>query len=53
MGRLLDQVKAFAAREIYSHPAAEKVELAGRSALAGLLTHFNRLLELTGNLVAH
>ena len=46
MGDLLDQVKAFARREIYSHPSAERVELAGRNVIGGLLSHFKLLLDL-------
>jgi dGTPase len=46
VGELLEQVKRFARKEIYSHPSAERVELAGRSVIAGLLTHFKALLDL-------
>jgi dGTPase len=45
-GKLLEEVKQFAVREIYSHPSAERVELAGRQVIAGMLEHFHRLLKL-------
>jgi dGTPase len=47
MGGLLEKVKAYARTHIYSHPSAERVELAGRSVICGLLSHFEPLLELT------
>lgn len=46
IGELLEKVKRFARKEIYSHPSAERVELAGRSVIAGLLGHFEALLDL-------
>jgi len=46
VGELLKQVNAFARKNIYSHPAAERVELAGRSVVRGLLGHFKPLLDL-------
>lgn len=45
-GDLLDKVKTFAKKRIYSHPSAERVELAGRSVVSGLLAHFKLLLDL-------
>lgn len=46
VGALLDKVKNFARENVYSHESAEKVELAGRSIIKGLLNHFSPLLEL-------
>lgn len=46
MGDLLRRVKEFAREKVYSHPAAERIELAGRSVIRGLLTHFGELLDL-------
>lgn len=46
IGQLLNQVRHFARAEIYSHEAAEKVELAGRSVIKGLLRHFGELIKL-------
>jgi dGTPase len=46
IGTLLGKVKQFARAEIYSHPSAERVELAGRSVIGGLLNHFKALLDL-------
>lgn len=46
VGKLLEKVKQFARKEIYAHPSAERVELAGRSVIGGLLTHFKALLDL-------
>jgi dGTPase len=43
---LLDAVNQFARDEIYSHPSAERVELAGRSVITGLLEHFKVFLEI-------
>lgn len=45
-GALLDKVKNYARENVYSHESAEKVELAGRSIIKGLLNHFRPLLEL-------
>lgn len=47
VGDLLSQVKQFASARIYSHESAEKVELAGRSVVKGLLNHYGQLLKLT------
>lgn len=46
IGDLLKKVKGFAFDNIYSDDSAEKVELAGRSVIKGLLNHFGGLLEL-------
>lgn len=46
VGSLLDQVNTFARDRIYSDEAAEKVELAGRSVIKGLLNHFGELIKL-------
>lgn len=46
VGELLGKVRQFARKEIYSHPSAERVELAGRSVVGGLLAHFKALLDL-------
>lgn len=46
VGELLGKVKQFARKEIYAHPSAERVELAGRSVIGGLLNHFKALLDL-------
>lgn len=47
IGSLLGKVADFANDEIYANPAAEKIELAGRSVLSGLLQHFRALLDLS------
>lgn len=44
-GKLVDKVKTFARKKIYSDPSAERIELAGRSVIKGLLTHFDALLD--------
>lgn len=46
IGDLLKKVSRFARARIYSDEAAEKVELAGRSVIKGLLNHFGELLRL-------
>lgn len=46
IGQLLKQVNRFARARIYSDEAAEKVELAGRSVIKGLLRHFGELIKL-------
>lgn len=43
---LLDNINKYARKHIYSHESAEQVELAGRSVISGLLTHFKILLDL-------
>lgn len=43
---LLKRINKYARKHIYSHEAAEQVELAGRSVISGLLTHFKILLDL-------
>lgn len=47
IGALLRQVSKFAREHVYSAEAAEKVELAGRSVIKGLLSHFGELLKLS------
>lgn len=47
IGQLLNQVNRFARARIYSDEAAEKVELAGRSVIKGLLSHFGELIKLS------
>lgn len=47
IGGLLNQVSLFARTRIYSSEAAEKVELAGRSVIKGLLRHFGELIKLS------
>lgn len=42
----MDRVSRFARAQIYTHEAAEKVELAGRSVIKGLLSHFGELIKL-------
>ncbi len=46
IGSLLEKVKVFAIDRIYSSEEAERVELAGRSVIIGLLKHFEPLLNL-------
>ena len=43
---LLRKIKAFARRRIYSDADAEQIELAGKSAIDGLLRSFGSLLDL-------
>lgn len=47
IGGLLNKVSDFARKNIYSNEAAEKVELAGRSVLKGLLNHFGGLITIS------
>jgi len=47
VGQLLAKVSRFARARIYSHKAAEQVELAGRSVIKGLLNHFGELISLS------
>lgn len=46
-GKLLAEVKRFASKHIYADESAEHVELAGRSVIKGLLTHFSPLLDIS------
>lgn len=46
IGALLKDIKAFARKRIYTDKAAEQVELAGNSAIAGLLDKLGILLEM-------
>ena len=43
---LLNKVKKYAINDIYSHESAEKIELAGRNIIQGLLRHYEILLRL-------
>ena len=43
---LLKEVKKYAISNIYSHESAEKIELAGRNIIQGLLRHYEVLLRL-------
>lgn len=49
VGSLLKAVNSYARKWIYSDESAEKIELAGRSALDGLLTRFSPLLDLNAD----
>lgn len=49
IGSLLKNIKQFAVERIYSDEAAEKVELAGRCVIKGLLEHFGDLLKLSAD----
>ncbi|WP_151799385.1 dGTP triphosphohydrolase [Acinetobacter nosocomialis] len=44
--KLLKAVKKYAISKIYSHDSAEKIELAGRNIIQGLLKHYEALLVL-------
>lgn len=44
---ILKEVKRYAIVKIYSHASAEKIELAGRNIIQGLLKHFEVLLNLS------
>lgn len=44
--KLLKKVKKYAIENIYSHESAEKIELAGRNIVQGLLKHYEILLIL-------
>lgn len=45
-GDILRRVKQLAREQIYTDEAAERVELAGRSVIKGLLNHFGELISL-------
>jgi len=47
VGEILDRVNKFARERIYSDESAERVELAGRSVIKGLLSHFGELINLS------
>lgn len=47
IARVLDQVFLFAKENIYCHESAEKIELAGRNIIQGLLKHFAVLMKLS------
>lgn len=44
--KLLKRVKKYAISSIYSHESAEKIELAGRNIIQGLLKHYEVLIRL-------
>lgn len=44
-GNIIKKVKRYARKNIYSDESAEMVELAGRSVIKGLLSHFDALLD--------
>jgi len=44
--KLLKAVKKYAISKIYSHDSAEKIELAGRNIIQGLLKHYKALLVI-------
>lgn len=46
VGELLDKVTTFARNQIYSHPSAEHIELAGYKIISGILDSFKPLLDL-------
>ena len=46
VAKILKEVKRYAILNIYSHESAEKIELAGRNIIQGLLKHFEILLRL-------
>jgi dGTPase len=43
---LLESIRAFARKRLYVDPTVERVELAGKSAIDGLLRHYGSLLKL-------
>ncbi len=45
--KILDEVFSFAKTNIYCHESAEKIELAGRNIIQGLLKHFEELIRLS------
>jgi dGTPase len=45
-GGLLEKVRLFAREKLYTNEAAETIELAGRSVIAGILEHFECLFEV-------
>lgn len=47
IARILNQVFLFAKENIYCHESAEKIELAGRNIIQGLLKHFAVLMDLS------
>lgn len=46
IAKLLKRVKKYAIENIYRHESAEKIELAGRNIIQGLLKHFEILIRL-------
>lgn len=46
IAKILEKVKSYAIANIYSHESAEKIELAGRNIIQGLLKHYEILLRL-------
>jgi dGTPase len=47
INQILDQVFTFAKENIYCHESAEKIELAGRNIIQGILKHFEVLMHLS------
>lgn len=47
IAKILSEVFSFAKKNIYSHESAEKIELAGRNIIHGLLEHFKVLMDLS------
>ncbi len=47
VGDLIDKINGFARERIYAHEDAEKIELAGRSVIKGLLGHFGELIAIS------
>jgi dGTPase len=45
-GKVLQCFKVFARRFIYTHDAAQRIEIAGSRIVEGLLDHFGKLLKL-------
>lgn len=45
-GEKIEKIKGFARKHIYSHSEVEKIELAGNSAIKGLLGHFSNILGM-------
>lgn len=46
IAKILKHVKKYAIQNIYRHESAEKIELAGRNIIQGLLKHFEILIRL-------
>lgn len=47
VGIRIDKIKKFAAKEIYSNDAVEKIEIAGNSTISGILKSFDSILSLS------
>lgn len=46
-GAKIKEIKSFAKKYIYTHCEVERIELAGNSAITGILKHFERMLNLS------